>query len=79
MFRSHQNAAARHRRLGSLQILTDVVDQRGGGDLEAVGVGPIREQREGLSQLQRQDLRQRDLLQGDRQLSGQEDRGRDGL
>lgn len=60
----YQDAAAAHGRLGSQQILADVVDQRGGGDLEAVRVGSIRKWREGLSRSQGQDLRQRNLLAG---------------
>lgn len=61
---THQDAAAAHGRLGSQQVLPHVVEQRGGGDLEAVRVGAIGEWTEGLSWFQGQDLRQRDLLAG---------------
>ena len=60
---AHQDAAARHCRLGSLQRLPHKVHQRRRGDLEAVRVGAVREQREGPSRLQGQDLGQRNLLQ----------------
>lgn len=61
---THQDAGAAHGRLGPQQVLPHEVEQRGGGDLEAVGVGAVREGGEGVGWLQGQDLRQRDLLAG---------------
>lgn len=49
----HQNAAAGQGRFRSLQVLSNEVNQRDCGDLEAVRIGSIGKQREGLSWFQR--------------------------
>lgn len=64
LHRTYQDATAAHGRFSSQQVLPDKVDQRGGGDLKAVRIGPIGKWREGLSWFQGQDLRQRNLLSG---------------
>lgn len=49
-------------------ILPDVVDHGGSDDLEAVRVAALREAAEVLRRLHLQDLRQRDLLEGEQRL-----------
>lgn len=58
----HQHVSARSSD-AAVRVLAHKINQRRRGvDLETVGVGAVREKRKSPSGLQRQDLRQRDLL-----------------